>query len=363
MLQYYVCAIACAVIVNSSGSDSALERLQALQLSRTRAPSAAEYEISGKAGPNFLGRKTHCRCYTEANGTYFVEEISEHWTSRIWIFGDSVIWYYKDVDCEYAYKCARKKGKTPEEMLTKKGFIIGNMQPFDEECKKLVKSATDLRYGDDVLDAMLGDRPLRVKFRTDGFQVNLGPRSTLQINYQVISGIPDWKKGIDKILSDLESGKIAIRQLDEEFTFDAVMLKIAEENAEEVTIPIAGLTKFAKTHGHILPNGRNISVRRAVALDQGRSLVLDIVCGEKVFECLQYKLQAEWSDDGMLLNSPIGTNGILKSERVGNGQLMLVREGAEPVTCFIHRTGQTLVINGDFANDLDFRRVVMSLSR
>lgn len=364
MLKTTECLLINPLLMSQISNDAASTRMHEVQLFRLgETPTSAEYELNGQPSPNFLGRKTKCRCYTEANGSYFVEEVCESWTSCVWLFKNRLIWRYTDPTGEYAFVSPISLTKSPEDILERKGFVISSMSAFDAQCITLIKSSTSGRMNGDVFDAVVDGVAVHVLYRSDGFDIENGSKLAMTIKYRVAGSLPPWKHETDSLLREVESGKIPARSLDESFSFESAMSLIAAEDAEEVKIAPEELPNVAQVNGYVLPTGASFSIRSASSSGHGRWLQLSVDSGKKRFECVQYRLLAEWNDMGELANEPISKNTISKSEKFPAGQLMLVSngKGVAPTTCFIHRSGQTLAITGDFFDDKDFRELIASL--
>jgi hypothetical protein len=274
-----------------------------------------------------------------------------------------MVWRYTDPTGQYAFVGPIAVTTSPEDILDKKGFAISRMSAFDTECLTLIKSSTNKQMNGEVFDAELNGSAFRVRYGNDRFDIESGVKPGLTIKYRVADSLPSWKHESDAQLNEVESGKLPARTLGDSFTFESVMSGIALEDAQEVDIAPNELPNIARITGYVVPAGRRISIQSARSSGHGRWLQLTVDVGEKQLAFVQYRLLAEWNNRGELTNEPISKNTILRSTRLPAGQLMLVSngKGVVPTTCFIHRSGQTLAITGNFFEDKEFLELIASL--
>jgi hypothetical protein len=358
------CTLLSLVLTSQAVEIPALQRLNDIILCRTRmTPSSAVYEMKGPPGNTFAGRHTKCRCYTDSDGSYFVEESCDSWTSRVWVLSNRIVWRYSDSTGQYAFVGPIVLAQSPEVFLEKKGFAISLMSAFDRQCLGMVRLAKSGQMNGETLDAIVNGSALRVGYTSGGFDIEYTTEPPLTISYRSTESLPAWKRDADSLLSEVDVGKVAARRLGEKFSFVSAMEIVAEEDSRDVAISTDELPDVARVHGYLLSKDPRFRVQDAMSSGHGRWLQLKVTFGVKRFECVQYKVIVDWDNKGRLLNEPIAKNTIIRSQILGAGQLLLVSNGngAIPTTCFVHRSGQVLASVGNVFDDKDFLEMVATL--
>ena len=385
MCDFLCYLILSGVAMSQSPVEQAVSRMKTLQSARVDAvPSWASYDLNGEPNPTFFGRKVSCRCYTERDGSYFVEERSEFYSSQVWLSKSRLVYRYAEfpVDGEtddYVFifsppatdSSSPSLTSRPEQLLEEKGWYLGRVSAFDTQCVALLQAASNGRFVKDTYEGLVKRSAVHATYRNDGFDISVRSPPRMTIRYRFAGKLPTWKDSTDKILRGITSEKVRHHALDASFSYESVMETIVKEAQVKVKIELSELPNAARVHGYMLPTSKEIAVISAVSSNRGRSLEITMQIrnselGNRKFECLESRFPGAWTADGKFKKDIYPAGFVSKIEELPHGVLVVTVEPAVkppfPTTHFFHRpTKRELLIDGDLFDDTDFRKIIASL--